>query len=1066
MRGGLQRWKRGVRSQGVRQAIAYAFQGVCDSHLLTASGVDALAAYSESSAQGVTRFVVVGGDITPDTLTAEQLRQWVDGRDPASGEQRGRDLSSPTADLILDATINAPKSYSLAALLHPELATSFEALQDRLRDRIITTWQQELNARRGAGGSIRESLHRVEVVELQHRRSRALDPHIHRHLWLNVKVQGEDGKWSNVDSRVAMKFHTVINAEGELAARTDPAWIAALARHGYTLDEDGEIAELAHAVRPLSRRSNQIEANRQMFVAQWRAEHPGQEPSHDVEQQIDRLAWATRRPNKPTTVDEDEWETLIRNELAAIDTDLLASRVPLHVPAQSAALDRDLLAAIAIVGADARSASSGGRFSEYDVRAGVIRAVAAARTAGEREDFTPLIDDVFRRALEYTIDLLDGEDDRPAHIKAYMSLATATLKADLTARFDAMAEPGVPLAADTTSTIAAEVLAEGVALDVGQSGAAAAIGGTDRLVSVTGPAGAGKTTVLRVASAALARQGRRMLVVAPTKKAAGVAAREIGTTASSLHALLADHGWRWTRDNAGADTWTRLSPGDTEPGTGTVYSGPRRYTLSPEDRIVVDEAGMVDLHTANALAALAAETGAGIAMVGDDLQAMPVGHSGAMACMTRRATAVVELTAVHRFRDPDYAALTLRMREPDTKDAALAVAGELDDRGLIRRAADASEAREAMVDAYFQWVADGKRVSLITSTNDEAAAINEAIQQRRLDWGALNLNRVGVGQGGQRILEGDTVQTRRNDTAMGVENRALWTIGRIGLGGVTLISLSDSADTRTVTRDYLADHVQLAYASTVHGIQGETTDASIVGPGVDASGLYVGMTRGRLHNEAFTISRNATAARDVIAECMLRGTIEVTIADGARAARAELGRAARARSDAATEQTRSAIDDRRTLPQTAKTRLDLVAEKLAGAIADVEVSRDALCAWVDTAERALHERRCLLTAADSATHAGLSPRASDSALDEAWHELGNLVAARKAELAAQSDELEAMSTHLGTINVARASRRATETAPVDPAALALLDAYAAPRAPGDAQPGSVRHGSRLSGIGR
>ena len=32
---------------------------------------------------------------------------------------------------------------------------------------------------------------------------------------------------------------------------------------------------------------------------------------------------------------------------------------------------------------------------------------------------------------------------------------------------------------------------------------------------------------------------------------------------------------------------------------------------------------MVDLHTANALAVVAAETGAGIAMVGDHLQAMP-----------------------------------------------------------------------------------------------------------------------------------------------------------------------------------------------------------------------------------------------------------------------------------------------------------------------------------------------------------------------------------------------------------------------------------------------------------
>ena len=44
MRGGLERWKRGVESQGVRQALSYALKGTCDSHLRSA-GVDALAGY-------------------------------------------------------------------------------------------------------------------------------------------------------------------------------------------------------------------------------------------------------------------------------------------------------------------------------------------------------------------------------------------------------------------------------------------------------------------------------------------------------------------------------------------------------------------------------------------------------------------------------------------------------------------------------------------------------------------------------------------------------------------------------------------------------------------------------------------------------------------------------------------------------------------------------------------------------------------------------------------------------------------------------------------------------------
>lgn len=966
MRGGLERWKRGVGSQGVRQAMAYAFQGTCDSHIRSAAGIEALARYSDVDASRVVRYVVEAGNVAVDALDSTQLRRWVDGHDPLTDERRGRELISPEADLILDGTINAPKSYSIAALLHPELATEFEALQDRLRQRIITTWQSELNARRGAGGCFREGLHRAEVVELQHRRSRALDPHIHRHLWLNVKVLGEDGKWSNVDSRVAMKLHTVINAEGELAARTDPTWIAALARHGYTLNESGEIAELAAAVRPLSRRSNQIEANRAVLLARWRDAHPGQEPDRDVLQQIDRMAWATHRPNKPGQVDETAWEQLIRDELAAIDPHLLTPRRPVQVRSADA-VDRELLAARAIVDADARSAAYGGRFSPFDVRAGVIRSIAASGVVAEREELQELIDDVIARAGAHIRDLLDGEANRPDHIKGFMAASTAALKIDLAERFARLAAAGARVSPDSIREIAGDVLPEGVAMDAGQVEAASAIAGTDRLVSVTGPAGAGKTTLLRVARSALSRQGRAMVVVAPTKKAASVAGREIGATASSVHALLADHGWRWGRDDAGAETWTRLRPGQTDAATGRVYDGPRRFILRPGDRIVVDEAGMVDLHTATALATLAEQTGAGIAMVGDHLQAMPVGHSGAMAMLTRRATAVVELTAVHRFRDPDYAALTLRMRESASKEHALAVAVELDDRGLIHRVGDTTQAREVTVEAYFRWANQHKRVALVTSTNEEADAINEAIQQRRIDRGQLTLTRIAVGQGEQRLLEGDIVQTRRNDHHADVENRALWSIRRIHPHGLELASLTDSGDTRTVDADYTAQHVHLAYASTVHGIQGETTDAAIVGPGVDASGLYVGMTRGRIHNEAIAIARTDAAARDQVAESMLRGIPEVTLDDSVRAARIELGRAAR---DAAPRPPYVVPwNDRRMRPFGAVADIDRVIAMTMNKLNELVRTLDPLTEWIDAGERALRGSDAAEASAQALHHA-------------------------------------------------------------------------------------------------
>lgn len=113
--------------------------------------------------------------------------------------------------------------------------------------------------------------------------------------------------------------------------------------------------------------------------------------------------------------------------------------------------------------------------------------------------------------------------------------------------------------------------------------------------------------------------------------------------------------------------------------------------------------------------------------------------------------------------------------------------------------------------------------------------------------------------------------------------------------GIDLASSSDSGELRRVSAEYALEHLQLAYASTVHGIQGETADASIVGPDVDAAGLYVGLTRGRIHNVAIAVARTDVAALEAMALSMMRGTPELTMADAVSEAEAEWRHAARER---------------------------------------------------------------------------------------------------------------------------------------------------------------------------
>ena len=890
VRGGVARWKRGQAAQGVKQAVHYAFGGVCDATLTarTADGALAAAGYADAV---MTRYIVENGAIRDDLLTRSQLKDWVDGVDPLTGERRGRDLESPVADLILDATINAPKSFSIAAMLDPELAAAYEDLEDRLRDRIIKLWQTELNARRGKQGVIREDLARIEVVELRHERSRSLDPHKHRHLWLNVKVQGLDGKWSNVDTRVALRFQNVVNAEGDLASRTDPAWIAALAAKGFTLNADGEIAQLQHLVRPLSKRSAQVEANKAAHLRAWTEQHPGVEASATVLTQIDQWAWAAGRPNKPGQLDEEDWASVVMAELLHADPELGRPRsavVPKSVAIDN--LDVELLAAKAIVDADARSAGTGGRFSDMDVRAGAARAVAASGVTAEHAQVAKVVDEVVSCATRtHTVTLLT-EPNVPAHIKRRMATSTAALKASVAQQTDALAAPGEVVPFAEIIAVASAIEPERT-LDEGQLKGASSIAGTDRIVAIAGAAGTGKTTMLKVAGAALRRRGRSMIIVAPTKKASAVAGRETESASSSLHQLLHDYGWRWNSSPAGAIVWSCLGIGDEDPATGAQYCGPR-IGIRPGDRIVVDEAGMLDLEAAAALLDVVHRTGASVAVVGDQHQALPVGHSGAMALFWRRASRQIELLSIHRFQDPAWGDLSLKLRKPQGPEDARKVAEELINSGHVVLANDETEAREAMTTAWFRARREGLSVALVTATHAEAQAVSEDIQARRIVAGTVDTREAVYGQSAQPIFVGDVVQTRRNDNASDVQNRQNWVVRSVSAEHVMLASANDSTDLRKITHEYAISHLHLAYATTVYGVQGETTDVAVVGPGVDAAGFYVGMTRGKQDNQAVVVARNGSSAVTQLVETMERVSVEETMEKSRAAARVELNRAA------------------------------------------------------------------------------------------------------------------------------------------------------------------------------
>ncbi len=185
--------------------------------------------------------------------------------------------------------------------------------------------------------------------------------------------------------------------------------------------------------------------------------------------------------------------------------------------------------------------------------------------------------------------------------------------------------------------------------------------------------------------------------------------------------------------------------------------------------------------------------------------------------------------------------------------------------------------------------------------------MSEAIQARRIACGVVTTRICILGHAGQGIFIGDVVQTRRNDRSTEVQNRQSWVVNKIASDAVVLASACDSSELRKVSHDYAGSHLHLGFATTVYGVQGETTDLSLVGPGVDAAGLYVGLTRGKQNNSVILVAPSEASAKSQLIEMMQRGTIEETLHASRAAAHTELNRAARAGVDMRDRMTRKSV---------------------------------------------------------------------------------------------------------------------------------------------------------------
>ncbi len=339
-----------------------------------------------------------------------------------------------------------------------------------------------------------------------------------------------------------------------------------------------------------------------------------------------------------------------------------------------------------------------------------------------------------------------------------------------------------------------------------QAAAAHAVAGEQRLVLIVVPTGTGKTTTLASAVASQREQGRAVIGLAPSGKAADVLGRETATPATTLAKLLHEH--------------------------GRPEGPPPEWQLRPGTSIILDEAGMASTEDLARLVELADRRHWRLVCVGDAAQLPAVGRGGIFAhwCVAFPAH---HLEEVRRFHDAWQGESSLLLRHGDP-----AAAAHYAEHGRLRTVHPALLA-DRVARQYEQMSGGGATLAITTASAGTARAINVEIQRRR------NPRRQGRSVAladGTEVFVGDHVATRRNDPSMvtssgtPVRNRHTWTVTAIDDNGSLTVEDQRRGRVR-LPNAYVARYVELGWAVTGYGNQGVTVDHGIC---VVGAGQYPG----------------------------------------------------------------------------------------------------------------------------------------------------------------------------------------------------------------------------------
>lgn len=312
-----------------------------------------------------------------------------------------------------------------------------------------------------------------------------------------------------------------------------------------------------------------------------------------------------------------------------------------------------------------------------------------------------------------------------------------------------------------------------------------------KVMVLTGGPGTGKTTTTQGIIAALKHMGLRILLAAPTGRAAKRMSEATGMEAKTIHRML------------------EFNPKD----------GYKRNEENPleGDALIVDECSMIDIVLMNSLMK-AIPSSMRVVFVGDIDQLPSVGAGNVLRDLIESdIIPVIRLTRIFRQAQSSRIVMSAHAinqgQFPDTSN------GQQTDFFFIQQEDPETVAQEIvnlvknrLPKAYHQKVSNIQVLTPMQRGVVGAAQLNLALQQ------ALNPSQVALNRGGYSFRQGDRVMQLRNNYDKEVFNSDLGYVESVDVEERTLWV---NFDERLVEYEVSElDELTLAYATTIHKSQG------------------------------------------------------------------------------------------------------------------------------------------------------------------------------------------------------------------------------------------------------